>query len=192
MSSLCLRSTHRNRLKKPNIIGKQNDQTNHVDERTPVGEAKHDEGNHELHLCDNITASGQGLAQIVRTLAAVIFFSLNPINPARLPATEKPRAPHGTLVIYVATNDGLIIAADSSASLSPTLHCDDTDKIVPLRKHARAVVVVGGHDMITTAEGEPFVLPKFSPRKEPFAVNCYRQDSRSRLDRADCPATQPM
>ena len=54
---------------------------------------------------------------------------------------------HGTLAIYVATNDGLIVVADSRATVTPTVHCDDTDKIVAL-SHPRTVVVVGGYDTI--------------------------------------------
>ena len=97
----------------------------------------------------------QGLARIFRAIAAFIFLSSNPSNLASLLATEIAIAAHGTLVIYVPTNNGLIVAADSRASVGPTLHCDDTDKIVPLRKHSRTVVVVGGYDTITMGRGKP-------------------------------------
>jgi 20S proteasome alpha/beta subunit len=66
---------------------------------------------------------------------------------------------HGTLILYIATNDGLVVAADSRASVDSTLHCDDAVKIVPRRRYSRTVLTVGGNDMIVIGHGNPATDP---------------------------------
>jgi hypothetical protein len=57
----------------------------------------------------------------------------------------------GTLIVFVPTKDGLVIAADSRSNISlngaaPDTQCDDAVKIIALRHHGRTVVAVGGTD----------------------------------------------
>jgi hypothetical protein len=56
----------------------------------------------------------------------------------------------GTLVLFIPTKDGLVVAADSRSNVNLGTaiprHCDTAIKIIPLKNHERAVITVAGTD----------------------------------------------
>jgi hypothetical protein len=56
----------------------------------------------------------------------------------------------GTLVLFIPTKDGLVVAADSRSNINLGTaiprHCDTAIKIIPLKNHDRAVITVAGTD----------------------------------------------
>jgi hypothetical protein len=56
----------------------------------------------------------------------------------------------GTLVLFIPTKDGLVVAADSRSNINLGTaipgHCDTAIKIIPLKNHDRAVIAVAGTD----------------------------------------------
>ena len=65
---------------------------------------------------------------------------------------SKPSSLGGTLVVMVASKEGLVVAADSRSSLGDT-HCDDAYKIIELDKPARTVATVTGNGIFASGPG---------------------------------------
>ena len=73
---------------------------------------------------------------------------------------------HGTLIVYVPSKDGLVVAADSRYMTSEMSYCDYAEKIIPLVKHPRAVVANTGFSEIQGLPTEdPCTYAKTHPPK---------------------------
>jgi hypothetical protein len=68
----------------------------------------------------------------------------NPSQPAQMLRSERVLFEHGTLVVFVPTKDGLIVAADSRVTVTHDFYCDGCQKIYPLVNHPRSVIAVTG------------------------------------------------
>ena len=69
----------------------------------------------------------------------------------------------GTLILFIPTKDGLVVAADSRSNinLGNTMsgHCDTAIKIIPLKNHKRAVITVAGTDKSYLSNGNKLPDP---------------------------------
>lgn len=75
------------------------------------------------------------------------------------PGEADPRSTFtkGTLILFVPTKDGLLVAADSRSNVNfgdtnPS-YCDRASKIIPLKNHSRAVITVAGTDKSDPSSG---------------------------------------
>lgn len=61
---------------------------------------------------------------------------------------EKPFVSvRGSLVVFVPTKDGMIVAADSRSTLFENeTYCDGVDKVFPLRNHPRSLIAMAGSE----------------------------------------------
>ena len=70
-----------------------------------------------------------------------------------------PDSATGTLILFVPTKDGLVVAADSRSNIAMggnvTVPCDEAEKIAPLKHHKRTVVAVTGTDKSFHSDGQP-------------------------------------
>jgi hypothetical protein len=82
---------------------------------------------------------------------AVSFFMCVILGSSTSAPYSGAESTSGTLIVFVPTKDGLVVAADSRSNVSlnssaQTIHCDDTFKIAILKHHERSVVAIGGTD----------------------------------------------
>lgn len=65
---------------------------------------------------------------------------------------------NGTLILFIPTKDGLVVAADSRSNVNlgeaNPRYCDTATKIIPLMNHKRAVITVSGTDKSYPLNGD--------------------------------------
>jgi hypothetical protein len=106
-------------------------------------------GEEDIRRNDGRTHSGLFALRWPRwTVCAFVvltFLFPNETIPAKQLALRRTVIARGTLIVYVPTKDGMVVAADSRRTISgTTTHCDDAEKIIPLKNHPRAVVANTG------------------------------------------------
>jgi hypothetical protein len=87
-------------------------------------------------------------------LARTVSFG-TPISPA--PTGRKHSntevAEHGTLLVFIPTKDGLVVASDSRMTFNGTHYCDEAEKFIPLVNHPRSLLAAAGNSGFGPAAG---------------------------------------
>jgi len=79
--------------------------------------------------------------------ATIFAFALLLMGPDDKYIVNREARTHGSMVVYIPTKDGMVVAADSRITMGQ-IHCDDGVKILPLRRHERSVITVMGFDEV--------------------------------------------
>jgi hypothetical protein len=78
-------------------------------------------------------------------------------------AEPRGTSTEGTLILFIPTKDGLVVAADSRSNVNfgeaNPGYCDTATKIIPLKNHNRTVITVAGTDKSYPLNGNKLPVP---------------------------------
>lgn len=107
----------------------------------------------------------------MRFLRVYFFFCILFILPAEKSLSDSRLSAGGTLILFVPTDNGLVAASDSRWNVDygqNSTACDNAVKIIPLKRHERAVVAVSGTDKSFSVKGDtPSALCNYLLNTEP-------------------------
>src|SRR5258708_451373 len=96
------------------------------------------------------------VASILGTVSLLMTLGISPSIQSEGSAAFLTR---GTMIVFVTSKDGLIVAADSEQTISRDPNCKySVDKIVELRSHTRSVITIAGVDTIYDPTNEPKIV----------------------------------